>query len=81
MALTNADKGKLAEIIITHVADLFEDWGYGNHEAAELLESLTADGTDRDTAVVEIRDAAARWMAKLPGSHWDFRLGPVPEPK
>lgn len=80
MALNNAEKALLAEIVIRRVADIFEDFeamsGATGKELLALMEERRELG--EHTAVRELQVQAANWIAKLPGSFWDTRLGNIP---
>lgn len=80
MALNNAEKALLAEIIIRRVADIFEDFeAMSGDTGKELVAKMMADRElGEHTTVRELQVQAARWMSNLPGSFWDTRLGNVP---
>jgi hypothetical protein len=72
LVMNRQEKQALAQVIITHIADLTEDWEMQMESSpqGEILKNV--DGR-------EIAQAIANWLQHLPGNGWDARL-PMPAP-
>lgn len=65
-ALTRDQKQRLAQIVISQAANLFEDWDH-----VREIHGIT--GIDERVAKQQV----ANWLNRLPGDCWDTRL-PLP---
>ena len=70
--MNRIEKQALAQEVISHVADLMEDWEMKMESSpqADILKNV--DGR-------EIAQTIANWLQHLPGECWDSRL-PMPAP-
>lgn len=67
MSLTNPQKAALAQLVIRSAADVLAAY---EDEPENFPESRALAGVEMD----DLRDQAARWLHKFPGSFWDQRL-------
>jgi hypothetical protein len=70
--MNRAEKQALAQIVISHVAELVEDWEY-------MIETSPQRDVIKNVEGSEIAQTIANWLQHLPGEGWDSRL-PMPAP-